>query len=62
MNEPINEAYRIARVYLDSELQKFVRSIPETEQEFFFDPRNADMWQADFGRFLQRPREIASND
>ena len=60
--EPINEAHRIARIYLDTQLAKFVRSIPEAEQKDFFDGRDVDMWQREFAHFLLGPREFASND
>ncbi len=58
-----SETVRIAEVYLKPELLAFMRTVPYSERKDFFDPRNRDTWQREFGHFLfSREREFASND
>lgn len=61
--EAFSETKRKAMIYLNNDLESFIRSIPEPEREDFFHSMNADLWKAEFGRFLStRQREFASND
>ena len=55
-----------ASALVSRELMVFALSIPESEQEDFFDPRNRDLWMDSFIARLkaryQQPDRIASND
>jgi hypothetical protein len=43
-------------------MRHFVAAIPFAERADFFHPMNRDLWQAEFGRYLQQKGEFASND
>lgn len=55
-----------ASVLVTHELMELARTIPEKDQEWFFDPRNRDGWMDAFIAHLQKryqqPDRIASND
>ncbi|HWH59332.1 MAG TPA: hypothetical protein VN682_17010 [Terriglobales bacterium] len=47
---------------LKVKMRHFVATIPFAERADFFHPMNRDLWQAEFGRYLQQKGEFASND